>query len=662
MTERPPDDTSGPTWLERGVRGQGGLDAVVEALKEGGERRHVSERSVDDVVATVRERPEEGRTEARVAGGGAGVDEAVDALQSPPEDSDAPGGGPAVVVSDQSVDDVFATLERQARKEAEQRSSRRTSRTESGSRPSVDARGETGHGGLVAGTTAAGPGVEPFGEDLFEAQGGEVNTVEEDGFVLSGGGPEKVVSEESVDDVFATFEEDSPEDVIVGGEDPERQAKTDAAVEDLFGSLDEDVPAEVDESNDTPATAAGEASGTPDLDAGAVADTDADSNEASPDIQVEDALAWAREAGGSSFVANDTSENEGETGTGTREVDDQFESVVADADPDGVLAEDDGRIGVVETDEDRNGNDPFEGVRVRETESEPQFGGEGERRAEDGDRADAFEFRDVSTPDDRSNPVDASDIRLTENDGTFGAGFEPEGMPSEDTEEDHPEGSTPEERRTRVTGDGTDVDGNGNGNETPEQTDDDGNLTAEDGDDPDLDRVESLRNVAEEVSAAETRTEVAGVGTGDETDEGTETTDDVTDGDGGSDQGDDGDFEFDTDIVGGGPNVEVVSDDAGAEADTDTGLGPDGPKADVDTRTEVDDRRPSSASTQTRTQVPTSSSTPTSASASEGSAGTEPAPETTASSVEEGDGPNDDRDGGFLTRFRSFLAALFGGN
>lgn len=155
-------------------------EEIVEALRESGPRRHVSESSVDEVLETA-SRP-----------------------QAADDDAFALSGGPTRTISTTGIDEVFETLEAEApplstapRSEAASQSAAEpdASTSASAARSTSEPTGETGE-------SATRPLAEMDG-----TQHAEATTVPS----LSGGGPQRTVSDQSVDDILSLLDDEEPD-------------------------------------------------------------------------------------------------------------------------------------------------------------------------------------------------------------------------------------------------------------------------------------------------------------------------------------------------------------------------------------------------------------------------------------------------------------------
>ncbi|AGB14680.1 hypothetical protein Halru_0026 [Halovivax ruber XH-70] len=154
-------------------------EEIVEALRESGPRRHVSESSVDEVLETA-SRP-----------------------QAADDDAFALSGGPTRTISTTGIDEVFETLE------AEAPPLSTASRAEAASQPAAepDTSTSTSESGSTSESTDATDDLtaRPLAE-VDETQRAEATVAS-----LSGGGPRRTVSEQSVDDILSLLDDEEPD-------------------------------------------------------------------------------------------------------------------------------------------------------------------------------------------------------------------------------------------------------------------------------------------------------------------------------------------------------------------------------------------------------------------------------------------------------------------
>src|SRR6056297_3815962 len=164
-------------------------EEIVEALRESGPRRHVSESNVDEVLEAV-SRPQAGET----------------------DDEFALSGGPTRTISTTGIDEVFETLEAEAPPLSAAPRAEATSRStvEPDASASVSGSGSASDLTDATGESTARPlsGEERKGDTtLDDQQHAESTTVAS----LSGGGPQRTVSEQSVDDILSLLDEEGAE-------------------------------------------------------------------------------------------------------------------------------------------------------------------------------------------------------------------------------------------------------------------------------------------------------------------------------------------------------------------------------------------------------------------------------------------------------------------
>lgn len=196
-----------PDWVRGLANTEGAVDAAVDILSESGPRTYVSDRSADDVLSEVPDRPDPETTT------GEGIDDVLAAM-------DGDDGGPSRVVSDRSVEDVLDSLDEDADEPGAATDAdpeKRESSDLADPSPEADEKPEpertTG--------TADLPDPEPTAAD-GEADGPEPFDA------LAGGGPDETVVEGGVEDVG-------------GGDD-----RPEAEVEPDTGSVDVESDAQPD--------------------------------------------------------------------------------------------------------------------------------------------------------------------------------------------------------------------------------------------------------------------------------------------------------------------------------------------------------------------------------------------------------------------------------
>ncbi|ELZ11002.1 hypothetical protein C479_09333 [Halovivax asiaticus JCM 14624] len=155
-------------------------EEIVEALRESGPRRHVSESSVDEVLETA-SRP-----------------------QAADDDAFALSGGPTRTISTTGIDEVFETLESEAPPLST--ASARDAASQSATEPDASTTANESESTSEP-ADAAGESTTPSLAEVDGQQHAEATTVAS----LSGGGPRRTVSEQSVDDILSLLDDEEPD-------------------------------------------------------------------------------------------------------------------------------------------------------------------------------------------------------------------------------------------------------------------------------------------------------------------------------------------------------------------------------------------------------------------------------------------------------------------
>jgi len=212
------------------------VDASGARIDAGGPRKVVAETSIDEIFEDIdrgddperRDRPSEDEREMAADAAAAAVENTLndrDPVQTGAEG--LRGGGPEKTVVEDDIDGLFDDVEEGI--------------------PSAPAEMDTETDGVDAILRGADPadGDTLVDDDVDPADMRDVNAV--------GGGPKRVVASESVDEIFDTFAEDSPEEIAERADEEEDEGQgiesaDDEDLDEAFADFSDDVPESVEPS------------------------------------------------------------------------------------------------------------------------------------------------------------------------------------------------------------------------------------------------------------------------------------------------------------------------------------------------------------------------------------------------------------------------------
>lgn len=354
-----------PEWMREGMIDAGGFESVVAELsRDGGPDRYVSETSVEDVFEDLAE--SSGRDEAqgrRAIGRGVGdvldrIGEDTEAEGLPeldrtatsdpgdresssthedsttaddgtfpddwktPEPTTGTGGGPTRSVGERSVDDVFEELEQSAREERSERTASRSVSSADDPLPG-DPDGPDSSSGSpdVDRATDTDLGVIDSSDAASAATTDGQTTPDDDGETLVGGGPDRVVADSGVEDVFEQLEESED------GAEPDVSTGSSPSADEIVSSASAPLPPDPQTSGDETATelfeefsdemaATVEGGDSVEAELATAGERDEDADRTSESLRFDEAMEWASGKDSSFEATTDPGESHGSASSG----------------------------------------------------------------------------------------------------------------------------------------------------------------------------------------------------------------------------------------------------------------------------------------------------------------------------------------------------------